>query len=141
MFINKLLRLSVDAPGNLRGTEIKQNTVKWEWSSSSGASKYEITVNGQVVDVTGNTSIKSYNLYAGEHRMSVRSVSHDGSKSSPSPTAKITTSNPFDYNNAGRSELVGGESSGSGSSGEFGAPEGVWGKEILFLPARCGIVR
>jgi hypothetical protein len=117
---------ALDAPNGLRGTEIRQNTVKWEWAATPGARNYEVTVNWKVVDVVSRTSFESYNLFAGNHYMSVRAIAANGTRSAPSPTAKITTNRVFNSGNHGRSYLISGQPA---STGGFRAPDGLWGKE------------
>jgi len=77
------------APGNPRGTEGNNRSVTWEWDAVSGASNYEITVDGGVVGTTGDTRYTSENLWAGEHSMTVKAIDGSGSRSEQSATAKV----------------------------------------------------
>ncbi|MFK7890728.1 MAG: family 16 glycosylhydrolase [Granulosicoccus sp.] len=117
--------LALDAPRDLRGTEIGQNVVKWEWASVSGAVEYEVTVNGNMVGKTSADEFKSRDLNPGTHHMTVRAIAADGTRSDPTPLARIKTSVEFNYGLHGRSYLVA-EVAGD----KFGVPKGVWGKQI-----------
>lgn len=76
-------------PQNPRGSEISSQTVKWEWNSVSGASKYDVTVDGNYAGATGETSFTSNNLWNGEHSMTVKAVNASGTSSVQSATAKV----------------------------------------------------
>lgn len=79
---------ALDAPSDPRGTEVGQSLVKWEWDRVSGAEKYEVTVNGNHVDLTADPQYFSFNMWAGEHSLTVRSV-RNGVYSESTPTIKI----------------------------------------------------
>ena len=115
--------LAIDAPRDLRGTEIRQNTVKWEWAPVEGAVKYEITVNGQRQGSTRDTRFYSYNHTPGEHRMYVQAVDGNGDISSPTLQAQLSTSVTFQFGTHGRSVLVGNSdaptNTGTSASGSF----------------------
>ena len=101
---------AIDVPRDLRGTEIRQNTVKWEWASVSGAVKYQVTVNGSDVGSTTATKFYSDGLSVGEHRMFVVAVDGNGEVSGPTLQASIQVSDEFRYGTHGRSVLVSDES-------------------------------
>lgn len=125
---------ALNAPFDLRGTEVKQNTVKWEWEPAEGADRYEVTVDWKVVGTTSKTSVRSYDMFPGDHYMSVRSVAPDGTKSAPTRTAKITTSREYKHGSHGRSHLMSeqpaNDQPSGGSGGTFQKPEGLWAKEV-----------
>ncbi len=77
------------APSNPRGTEGSNRSVKWEWDAVSGASNYEVTVDGNFAGTTGDTSYTSNGLWVGEHSMTVKAVNGSGSKSVQSATVKV----------------------------------------------------
>lgn len=137
--------MAIDAPRDLRGTEVRQNTVKWEWAPVSGADDYEVTVNGQNMGTTSDTKFYSYSLKAGEHLMYVRAVDDDGDRSEPTLQAKISVSDSFSYGSHGRSTLVKDESDGgssssqpsvASSSGGFGVPQNPRGFEFSYEAVR-----
>ena len=97
---------AADTPRDLRGTEIRQDTVKWEWREVSDAVRYEVTVNGRYQGDTRDTRFYSYGLSAGEHRMYVKAVGSDGSVSAPTRTASIKVSDVFRNGAHGRSVLL-----------------------------------
>lgn len=114
---------SAGIPQNPRGIEVAQGLVKWEWDWVPGAARYELTVDGKVAGTTPDTNYHSSNLWAGDHSLTVRSVSSDGSLSARSATAKINVSANFNSGSAARSYLVGEEEpSGNSGSGTQAAP-------------------
>ncbi len=84
------------APSNPRGTQTGSGTVRWEWNSVSGASNYEVTVDGSQFHTTSNTFHTSENLWIGEHSMHVKAIDNNWRYSEQSATAKI---NVVDQNN------------------------------------------
>jgi len=127
---------AIDTPRDLRGTEIRQYTVKWEWEPVSGAAKYEVTVNGKQRGSTRDTEFYSYGLNPGQHSMYVRAIDSDGRLSSATRVANIRVSEKFKYGTHGRSTLgdVVDANSASvptkSSSNGFGTPNNPRGVEI-----------
>jgi len=120
--------LALDTPRDLRGTEVRQNTVKWEWSPVSGASAYEVIVNGKSQGPTSDSKFFSYNLPAGEHRMRVKAVAGDGSDSAFTSSASIVVSETFSFGSHGRSVMTSSSDSAPVSAGEIAAtPSGDFG--------------
>ena len=101
--------LAIDAPVEPRGTEVGQSKVKWEWQPVAGAYEYELVVDGADVYVTQGTEYFSYNLWAGEHSLTVRAKTLDGEFSVPTPTAKIEVNDWFNATSFNRSFIVGRE--------------------------------
>jgi len=95
------------APGDPRGTEVGLGSVRWEWNSVSGASQYEITIDGQVKQTTAGLDFTSQNLWAGDHSMTIRAVDSNNNFSGRSATAKIEVRSWFDSNNPSRSYTIG----------------------------------
>ncbi|MFK7995920.1 MAG: family 16 glycosylhydrolase [Granulosicoccus sp.] len=125
--------LAVDVPRELRGTEVRQNTVKWEWERVSGAAKYEVTVNGKRQGSTGETKFYSYDLPPGEHSMYVAAVDWNGKTSAPTLQAKIRVSNMFKFGSHGRSTLVSNAASSASprsSDGSVAVPQNPRGFEF-----------
>lgn len=120
--------VAIDVPVDLRGTEVRQNTVKWEWAPVAGAVKYEVTVNGEDKGTTRDTKFYSYDLGTGEHVMFVRAVDGNGDQSAPTVTVKINVSSQFSFGTHGRSSLVT-EGSSNAASGSFGVPQNPTGVE------------
>lgn len=129
------LALAIDAPRDPRGTEVSQSAVKWEWSSVPGAANYEVVVDGRQAKRTGNTNYTSWNLWIGEHSMTVRAIDSSGNYSSRTQTAKITVNSRYSSSNASRSYLIGStrnnesNSSSSASSAGFQTPQNARGSE------------
>ena len=103
---NQIPALPANVPVDVRGTEVGQGTVRWEWAWVPGAAQYEVTVDGLWAGVTSDTSFFSRDLWAGEHSVSVKSISN-GNYSQRSHTAKITVSSAYNPANANRSYLDG----------------------------------
>lgn len=129
---------AIDTPRDLRGTEIRQNTVKWEWADVSGAEEYQIYVNGRDVGTTDDTKFYS-SLDEGYHTMYARSVDGNGDKSDPTYTVGITVSENFRFGTHGITSVVQEGSSSpdqqqddnsSSSSGRLPAPSNTRGAEV-----------
>lgn len=89
------LSLAVDTPLNLRGTEVRQNTVKWEWAPVNGASQYEVIVDNVSQGPTRDTKFFSYDLSVGQHVMYVRALDANGEASAPTQQIQISVSSAF----------------------------------------------
>ena len=98
---------AIDTPRDLRGTEIRQNTVKWEWAPVEGAVKYEVTLNGQSQGPTRDTKFFTYDHAPGEHTLYVQAVDGDGNISARTQQARLSTSVTFQFGTHGRSILIG----------------------------------
>ena len=125
---------AIDVPRDLRGTEIRQNTIKWEWAPVSGAVKYQVTVDGSDVGSTTATKFYSDGLSVGEHRMFVVAVDGNGEVSGPTLQASIQVSDEFVYGTHGRSVLVSDEptardNADARSSGSSPIPQNPRGSE------------
>ncbi len=100
---------AIDAPKNVRGTEVAQSMVKWEWDWVPGVKVYEVTVDGNFAGLTADPQLFSRDLWAGEHSMSVRAVDWSNNYSGHSATAKINVRSSFDGNSINKSYRVGEE--------------------------------
>ena len=98
--------IAIDSPRNPSGTEVGQQKVKWEWESVPGAELYELVVDGVNVYTTSDSNYFSFNLWAGEHSLTVRAKSSKGELSEPTPTAKIMVSDWFNAEDHNRSYIV-----------------------------------
>ncbi|MFK7858695.1 MAG: family 16 glycosylhydrolase [Granulosicoccus sp.] len=124
--------LAIETPRDLRGTEVRQNTVKWEWRPVSGAVRYDVTVNGQPQGSTSESKFYSYDLAVGEHLMSVVAVGESGDVSDRTLQAQISVSTRFKYGTHGRSTLVSAAAdvrARSSSSDSFDIPQNPRGTE------------
>ncbi|MFT4729072.1 MAG: hypothetical protein ACI9UN_003588 [Granulosicoccus sp.] len=101
--------IGIEAPSNPRGTEVGQSQVKWEWGPIQDAEVYELIVDGVNVYSTKETQYFSYNLWAGEHSLTVRAQNSGGKHSPPTRTAKIIVSDWFSSSSANTSFIVGQE--------------------------------
>ncbi len=123
---------AVDTPRDLRGTEIRQNTVKWEWAPVEGAVGYIVTVNGVEQGRSRAPMFYSYNLFAGNHTMDVRAVDASGAVSGRTQVATISTNTTFSFATHSVSTL-GSQPANDGASqasGVFGAPANPRGSEV-----------
>lgn len=85
---------AIDAPLNTSGSEVTQSSandgeITWSWSAVSGASSYQVTVDGAYVGETSDLSFTSSNLWVGEHSMTVRAIDANGNVSIQSATANV----------------------------------------------------
>lgn len=124
----------IDTPRDLRGTEVRQNTVKWEWAPVAGAVHYVVTVNGVEQGQTRSPLYYSYNLFSGEHVMHVQAVDASGTLSDRTSQANIITSVAYESSSYGVSTLESGVVANSMSrqsqqSTAFGAPTNPRGAE------------
>lgn len=101
--------IAIDAPSNPRGTEVGQLQVLWAWDPVPDAIAYELVVDGVNVYTTKEAQFSGYNLWAGEHSLTVRAENSDGKYSAPSHTAKIVVSDWFSSSNLNTSVIVGQE--------------------------------
>lgn len=77
------------APQNPRGSESSSQTVRWEWNPVSGATKYDVTVDGNFAGSSNEASLSTSNLWVGEHSMTVKAINSNGSVSEQSATVKV----------------------------------------------------
>jgi len=98
---------AIDTPRDLRGTEIRQNTVKWEWSPVDGAVSYEVTLNGERQGPTRHAMFYTYDHAPGQHTFYVQAVDAAGNVSNPTQQAQLSTSATFQFGTHGRSVLLG----------------------------------
>jgi len=118
------IAFAIDEPLNPRGTETSQSTVTWQWDPVEGASEYEVTIDGNVAGRTTEPQFLSHDLWAGDHSLTVKSISVDSQHSSASLTAKVQVRETFDSNTTNQSYLVGsyGTNFGRGDQPQFSAP-------------------
>ena len=83
---------SFGAPSNPRGSQTGNGTVQWEWDAVSGASNYEVAVDGAQYHVTSDTRFTSNGLWNGEHSMSVKAINNNWQYSEQSNTVKVIVS-------------------------------------------------
>lgn len=107
------LSFAIDTPTDLRGTEVRQNTVKWEWAPVSGAVEYEVVVDGVSQGPTRDTKFYSYDLSVGRHLMYVRALDSNGQASSATQQIQITTTAAFQFGNINSSSPFSGASTSS----------------------------
>lgn len=116
LFVWTSAAIAFDAPRDPRGTEIGQSQVKWEWQSVPGAVEYEVVVDGSYVSKTKDPQYFSFNLWAGEHSLTVRAINANGDYSKRTPTVKIYVSDWFSSANVNRSFIAGQNGTSSVSS-------------------------
>ena len=107
--------VAIDSPRDPRGTEIGQSLVKWEWERVSDAEMYEVVIDGVHVGLTRDPQYFSFNLWAGDHSLTVRAKSQNGEYSARTPTAKIHVSDWFSPTDYSRSYIVGQENTTTAS--------------------------
>lgn len=81
--------LAIDTPPNPRGTVIDGSTILWEWNWVPGVTRYEVTVDGQVVTTTPDPRFTSVNLWQGDHSMRVRAIDGNGQYSGYTDDIKV----------------------------------------------------
>ena len=124
--------IAVDTPSDPRGTEVGQSLVKWEWSRVSSAELYEVRIDGVEVAVTSDPQYFSFNLWAGEHSLTVRAKNWNGEYSASTPTVKINVSDQFSAVNYSRSYIAG---EGDSSSVSSSAPAPIQPSQLLLKPS------
>lgn len=124
--------LAVNVPGEPRGTEVGQSLVKWEWDRVSDAEVYEVTVDGINMGNTRDPQYFSFNLWAGEHSLTVRAKNWNGEFSARTPTVKINVSAWFNASDYNRSFTVG---EGSPLTGSSSAPAPIEQNKSLTKPS------
>ena len=84
--------LAIDTPTDLQGTQSGASTIEWQWSDSEGAVEYDVTVDGNFVGTTSETSWTSDGLWRGNHSLTVKAVDESGQRSEQSETLKTAVS-------------------------------------------------
>ena len=110
---------SFQAPQSPRGSETGNGGVKWEWNAVSGASRYEVTVDGAVAGETASLNYSSSNLWVGEHSMTVKAIDSNGRKSAQSATTKVNVTGQASSTSTAQADPV---SSNVSSQGLAAAP-------------------
>ena len=108
--------------------------MQWEWSQVSGASQYEVTIDGRVATTIGGLNFTSTGLWAGDHSMTVRAIDGSNNFSGRSATAKINVPFSYDPNNPARSETIGSAET-TASFGNSGASTPVTSTPVVSAPA------
>jgi hypothetical protein len=108
--------LAIDTPSDPRGTEVGQSLVKWEWQRVSDAAVYEVTIDGTYLGITRDPQYFSFNLWAGEHSLTVRAKDWNGGYSARTPTVKINVRDWYSASEYNRSYVVGQENTVAVSS-------------------------
>jgi beta-glucanase (GH16 family) len=122
--------VAIDSPRDPRGTEVGQSLVKWEWERVSDAEMYEVVIDGVHAGLTRDPQYFSFNLWEGDHSLTVRAKSWNGEYSAATPTAKIHVSNWFSATNHNRSYIVGQENTSTASA----PPPSVVQAEAVTVP-------
>lgn len=108
--------IAVDTPSDPRGTEVGQSLVKWEWNRVADAEMYEVLVDGAHRALTRDPQYFSFNLWAGEHSLTIRARNWNGEYSQRTATVKINVSDWYSAASYNRSYIVGQDSSATVSS-------------------------
>ena len=113
---------AIDPPNNPRGTETSPGVVKWEWDWPNGASRFDVTVDGNYVGQTTSNSYESRDLWVGDHSMTVRAIDGNWQYSTQSVTARmqVTGSSGSTSSNNDNNGGNNGTSSNPVSSGSSG---------------------
>ena len=122
---------AVDTPSEPRGTEVGQSLVKWEWNRVSGAELYEVVVDGSYVATTRDPQYFSFNLWAGEHSLTVRAKDWNGEYSARTQTIQINVSDWYSATNYNRSYSAGQEGA---STTSVAAPPPVAQSQAFTVP-------
>lgn len=108
--------IAIDTPSDPRGTEVGQSLVKWEWNPVAGVEMYEVIVDGNHRALTRDPQYFSFNLWAGEHSLTIRARDWNGDYSPRTSTVKINVSDWYSATSYNRSYIVGQENSSTSSS-------------------------
>ena len=79
-------RVGLSVVQGLSAQEYSGGDLLWQWNAVSGATQYEVTVDGVVAGTTSSTSWDSQNLWSGEHSLTVKAIDASGNKSVQSNT-------------------------------------------------------
>jgi len=97
---------AIEAPRDTRGTVVRPSVIKWEWSNSSGATRYQVNVNGAFVSMTKDTFFYSRNLSPGDYTFTVQAVDGNGRYSSRSSVSAVRTIGGRASNNSSASSTI-----------------------------------
>lgn len=89
---NSVSSSSIDAPRDVRGTQVRSGEVKWEWNTVFGAAEYVVYLDGSLAGTTGNDYLYTKNLSSGEHAITVAAIDSNGAYSAPSARAATNVS-------------------------------------------------
>jgi len=118
---------SLSAPRDPRGTRVRPAEIKWEWASVSGASEYEVTVDGST-QRTSDTFLYTKNLSVGDHTMSVRAVDSSGRLSASSNRTTTSTSENPSGNSTSQNQSA--STSNNDNTSSIGVPGDVRGTQV-----------
>lgn len=99
LMINACIAFAIEPPKNPRGIVKSPTEVQWEWDWVNGATRFEITVDGEYKGEATGTSFVSKNLWPGDHSFTVKAINKDWIYSDQSITAKVNTKNSAPTNN------------------------------------------
>ena len=117
--------LAIDTVRDLRGVEVANKTINWEWGKVDGAREYEVTVDGKVAGKTSSPKWESADLWIGNHSLTVKAIDSSGNKSVQSDTLKVRVTGLVGPDVGGR-ELP----DSSSSSDTLSVVRGLEGREL-----------
>jgi len=83
------LAFAILPPMHPLGTEVAQGTIEWTWDAVDDAVAYELTIDGIYAAVIEDTVYRSYDLWPGDHSLTVKAIDSEGIYSYQSRTAKM----------------------------------------------------
>jgi len=110
------LAYAIDAPRDTRGTVVRAADIKWEWSKTPEAIRYQVNVNGAFVSMTNDTFFYSRNLANGDYYVTVQAVNSNGRYSSPSKKSAVRSIGDGSHANAHATRSGGNSNSNSNLS-------------------------
>jgi len=93
LLAHSAVSMAIDAPLNVRVVSSTPSQIVWQWDWVSGATQFEVTIDGQYAGLTPNPFFTADDLSPGDHSISVKAVDEDGVYSSPSVGVRVNTTN------------------------------------------------
>ena len=90
--------VSISSPVDVRGTQVGDKDVKWEWAVVPNASSYEVYLDGIFHAETQDDFLYSNELSGSEHSVTVVAVDSEGRRSIQSESAVVTLDSDLTVN-------------------------------------------
>jgi len=130
------LALAIDSPRDTRGTVVGATEIKWEWSASNGATRYQVDVNGVFVKYVEGTSYRSTDLANGDYWFTVQAVDSNNVHSHRSERSATVSLGSGAANNNTRSNSTQNDDSNQAANSSSDIPSNVQGTQVGEYSAR-----